>query len=795
MVNIEIDGKPLQVDDGKMLIEAADEAGIPIPRFCYHKKLSIAANCRMCLVEVEKTTKPLPACATPVTDGMRIFTRSAKALTAQKGVMEFLLINHPLDCPICDQGGECELQEVAMGYGRDVSRYQEKKRVVRDKNIGPLISTDMTRCIHCTRCVRFGQEIAGLMELGATGRGEHMEIGTYIEQSLVSEMSGNMIDLCPVGALTSKPFRYSARAWELSQRDSVAPHDSVGSNLHLHVRDDRVMRVVPRENEAVNEVWISDRDRYSYLGLNSAERLLAPRIKQNGSWQETDWQTALDFTVRNLRNAIASHGAQQIGALSAPHATLEEMYLLQKLLRGLGSQNLDHRLRQNDFSAETPQYPWLGQNLAQIEELDTVLLIGSNVRKEQPSAALRLRKAALRGAHVMLVNPVDYDFNFPIGEKIIAAPHAMVSALAGVAKALCELDLVKNKPHLDALAQISVSDVHKAMADRLKSAGNAGLLLGNSALAHPQLGALHALARLIARLSGAKLGYLPEAGNSVGAWLAGMLPDRDAQGKRVASGLGARAMLEQGLKSYVLLNMEPEFDCANPAAALRNLKAAEFVVTLTPYATPLMESYAHAMLPVAPFSETPGTFVNAEGRWQEFNAAVRPLGEARPAWKVLRVLGNLFNLAGFDYVTAQEINRELRALAPDLNAAGNGLDDETQAELNILAQLNIHARNEGLTRIGQVPMHSIDNIVRRAEALQQCADAERVCLRLNAAEAARHGLTDGARARVLQGQAEARLTVRVDARVPDGSVLIAAGVPGSETLGASFGTVNVECLT
>ncbi len=791
MVNIEINGKPIQARDGMMVIVAADEAGIPIPRFCYHKKLSIAANCRMCLVEVEKVAKPLPACATPVTDGMRIFTRSAKALTAQKGVMEFLLINHPLDCPICDQGGECELQEVAMGYGPSVSRYQEKKRVVQDKNIGPLIATDMTRCIHCTRCVRFGQEIAGLMELGATGRGEHMEIGTYIEQSLVSEMSGNMIDLCPVGALTSKPFRYTARSWELSQRDSVAPHDSIGSNLHLHVHvsDEKVMRVVPRENEAVNEMWISDRDRYSYLGLNSAERLQTPRIKQNGAWQETDWQTALDFTVQNLRKAIAGHGAQQIGALSAPHATLEEMYLLQKLLRGLGSQNIDHRLRQNDFSAETPPYPWLGQSLAQIEELDAVLLIGSNVRKEQPIAAHRLRKAALRGAQVMLINPVDYEFNFPTGEKIIAAPDAMVSALAGVAKALCELDQVKNKSHLDALARITASDIHKAMAAHLKRAGNASLLLGNSALAHPRLGALHALARLIAQLSGAKLGYLPEAGNSVGAWLAGMLPDRDAQGNRMAqTGNNARAMLEQGLKSYVLLNMEPEFDCMNPAAALRSLGAAEFVVLLTPYATPLMESYADAMLPVVPFSETPGTFVNAEGRWQEFNAAVRPLGEARPAWKVLRVLGNLFGLDGFDYVSAQEINRELRARAPDLNVVGNGTGDVS------LARINIPGQSGELTRIGQVPMHSIDNIVRRAGALQQCADAEQACIRLNAAEAARHGLTDGARAWVKQEQAEAQLTVRVDARVPDGAALIAAGVSGSETLGASFGTVNLERL-
>lgn len=792
MIDIEINGIPIKARDGAMVIEAADEAGIPIPRFCYHKKLSVAANCRMCLVEVEKAAKPLPACSTPATEGMRVYTQSPKAIMAQKGVMEFLLINHPLDCPICDQGGECELQDVAMGYGRDVSRYQEKKRVVKDKDLGPLISTDMTRCIHCTRCVRFGIEIAGVMELGATGRGEHMEIGTYIEKSMVSEMSGNVIDLCPVGALTSKPFRYTARPWEMVSREAIAPHDSIGSHLHLHVRDKRVMRVVPREMEEINEVWLSDRDRYSYEGLNSAERLQAPLIKQNGVWQEVDWKTALDFTVQGLNKIIGTQGAAQIGALVSPSATLEELYLLQKLLRGVGCANIDHRLRQSDFSAQDdmPLYPSLGLAIEDVEYLDAALLIGSHVRKEQPIVAHRLRKAAMRGAAVMFINAVDYDIHFKVQEKLIVHPADTVAALAGVVKALMQRPGAAVIPGLsDWLQAIQPDATQQAMAQHLARARRAAVLLGNTAVMHPQFAVLERLVDALAQLSGARLGYLPEAANSAGAWLAGALPQRGPAGASVDhAGLHARAMLETPLQGYVLMGVEPEFDAAYPASAMKALKAAQFVVSLSAFGSQTMQDYADVLLPVAAFAETSGTFVNLEGRWQSFAGAVPPPGEARPAWKVLRVLGNLFNVPGFDYISSDQVRDELRQAVDDVTAAATA---QTHAASIPAAPLPTPPR-QGLTRITDVPPYALDGLVRRAPALQQTPDAGRAVLYVNEALAARLGLSD--EAVVQQGNAQVILHVVVDAGIPDDCVRIPAGLSGTERLEPPFGPVEVRKL-
>ncbi|MDA1107007.1 MAG: NADH-quinone oxidoreductase subunit NuoG [Proteobacteria bacterium] len=786
MVTIEINGKPLQVRDGMMVIEAADEAGIPIPRFCYHKKLSITANCRMCLVDIDKAVKPLPACATPVTDGMKILTHSPKALMAQKGVMEFLLINHPLDCPICDQGGECELQELAMGYGRDVARYQEKKRVVQDKDIGPLISTDMTRCIHCTRCVRFGQEIAGLMELGATGRGEHMEIGTYIEKSLKSEMSGNIIDLCPVGALTAKPSRYVARAWEMAQRASIAPHDSIGSNLYVHVRGNQVIRVIPRENEEINETWISDRDRYSYQGLSSTDRLRVPMIKQNGAWHATDWSTALETVVQGLKQVVAAHGAAQLGALASPTATLEEMYLLQKLMRGLGCNNIDHRLRQTDFSgqADAPGFPALNHAIADLEQLDAALLIGSNVRKEQPIAAHRLRKAALNGAHLMLLNPLNYDMNFPVAEKIVASPAGMVHALAGVVKELLQGNAAPDPAIAALLADVHIDATHRAIAEHLKGADKGAVLLGNLAVTHPHFALLHILAQWAAQLSQTTLGVLPEAANSAGAWLAGMLPHRGAAGARVAqAGLDAQAMLDAKLKAYLLMGVEPEYDCANPARALSAVADADFVVTLTAFRSAAMEGYADVMLPVVPFTETAGTFVNAEGRWQSFEAAVNPLDEARPAWKVLRVLGNLFDAPGFDYVTSHEMRDELKRAVDNMSSK-----NERSAEV---PARRLPAADSTLMRIGEVPIYAVDALVRRASALQQTQEAQTAAAYVNRRVAAQLAIVAGQEVQAAQGEARARLTVVIDERVPDGCVMIPAGLAGSATLGAAFGAIEL----
>jgi len=789
-VNIEIDGKPLQARRGSMLIEIADANGIYIPRFCYHKKLTVAANCRMCLVEIAKAPKPLPACATPVTEGMKAYTRSKLALDSQKAVMEFLLINHPLDCPICDQGGECDLQDLAVGYGRVVSRYQEKKRVVKDKDIGPLVQTDMTRCIHCTRCVRFGEEIAGLRELGATGRSEHMEIGTYVEKSMVSELSGNVIDLCPVGALTSKPFRFSARAWEMVQRETIAPHDSIGSNLQVHIKEGQVKRVVPAENEAINEMWISDRDRFSYEGLYSAQRLTVPMIKHNGEWREVDWETALDFVKDGIQQIIDAEGVDELGALASPSSTLEELYLLQKLMRAIGCHNVDHRLRQYDVSdqEDAPLFPWLGQSIADLEQCDAALLIGSHARKEQPIANHRLRKAAMRGAAIMLVNPLDFDFNLPIREKVIAPPSELPVVLAGIAKALLDLNGSAYGPVdgrlRDLLAGVEVGAEARRIAEALKTCNQGTVLVGNLAAAHVEAASLRALASVVAELSGCAFGYLAEAANSTGAWLAGALPHRGPGGEAVTTpGLSAHAMLDQGRKGYVLVGIEPELDCWDGRASLKALDAAQFVVSLTAYQTPEMDRYASALLPIALFAETSGSYVNTEGTWQSFAGVVAPPGEARPAWKVLRVLGNVFELAGFEYHASLEIRDELKALVGEAPPSTHG-------RWRLPSRLRV--RVDGLERISEVPMNSLDPLVRRAPALQQTRDVADGALHMNGHAAHTLGLVEGEHVRVQAGDGNVTLPVGIDDRVPDGCVLVHAAQRASVELGPWYGPVTLK---
>ena len=779
MLKIEIDGKQLEVAPGSTIIEAADAAGISIPRFCYHKKLSVAANCRMCLVDVEKAPKPLPACATPVADGMKIATHSAKAIAAQKGVMEFLLINHPLDCPICDQGGECELQDLAVGYGGDVSRYQEMKRVVKDKDIGPLIATEMTRCIHCTRCVRFGEELAGVMELGATGRGEHMRIGTYVAQSVDSELSGNMIDLCPVGALTSKPFRYSARTWELNDVPGVSPHDCVGANLNVQVRRNKVMRVLPRENEYVNEIWLADRDRFSYEAVNSTERLLKPMVRANGTWRETDWSTALNVAVDGMQKVIAAHGPQSIGALASPTSTVEEFYLLQKLVRTLGSGNVDHRLRQRDFSddAEAPLFPYCGVPIRELETVDAALLIGSNIRKDQPLLGLRLRKAFLRGAMLFAVNPVDYDFSFDLKAKVIIDPAAMPAALARIAHVLAESTGASLPPEVTKLAGGKPGDAERAIAVGLKDANSPSILIGNYGMTHPQAALLRALADLIAELSGARLGILPEA-NGAGGWLAGCVPQRGANGAPAQpAGRNAADMFAQPLKGYFIFGAEPELDGADGKQAQAALKQAGCVVAFSAFKSSLADS-AHVLLPLAPFTETDGTFVNAEGRFQTFNAAVTPSGDARPGWKILRVLGNLFKLAGFDYTASTGVLAELQQnLAPS-------------ARLKARRFVTVPAV-KGLQRIAEVPMYSIDPLVRRAAALLTTRDNTGPVARMHPREAQKHDVGSSARLRVIAGGETVTLDFLVDRRIPEGCVLIPAGCPETLALGGQD-VVHVE---
>lgn len=777
---IEIDGKQIEVAPGSTIIEAADAAGIPIPRFCYHKKLSVAANCRMCLVDVEKAPKPLPACATPVAAGMKVATHSAKAIAAQKGVMEFLLINHPLDCPICDQGGECELQDLAVGYGGDVSRYQEMKRVVPDKNIGPLIATEMTRCIHCTRCVRFGQELAGMMELGATGRGENMRIGTYVAQSVDSELSGNMIDLCPVGALTSKPFRYTARPWELNDVPGVSPHDCVGTNLNVQVQRNRVMRVLPRENDEVNELWLADRDRFSYEALKSPERLLKPMVRDNGAWRETDWNTALNVAVDGMKKVIAAHGAQSIGALASPLSTLEEFYLLQKLLRALGSGNVDHRLRQRDFSDDDdmPLFPYLGLPIRELENVDAALLIGSNIRKDQPLLGLRLRKAFIHGAALFAVNPVDYDFTFGLKAKSIVDPAAMPVSLARIARLLAQTRGQSLAPEIGALATGEPSESEHAIATGLAEAKQGVILLGNFAHGHAQAATLRALADVLSELSGARLGFLAEA-NSAAGWIGGCLPRRSVNGNAASpTGRDAQDMLAQPLKGYFVFGTEPELDSRDGALARKALAQAACVVVFSAFKSPNFDS-AHVLLPLAPFTETDGTFVNAEGRFQSFRAAVTPAGEARPGWKILRVLGNLFGVSGFEYTTAQEVCTEIQTPA-----------ETVSARLKTRRVAGVSTK-KGVQRIAEVPIYKVDPIVRRAPALQKTRDNSGPVARMHPREAQKHGVGSSARLRVIAAGETVTLDFLLDRRIPENCVLIPAGYEETVALGGQD-LVHVE---
>jgi NADH-quinone oxidoreductase subunit G len=717
VVNIEVDGVALKAKKGAMIMQVTDPAGVYIPRFCYHEKLSVAANCRMCLVEVEKAPKPLPACATPVTEGMKVFTKSPRAIAAQKATMEFLLINHPLDCPICDQGGECELQDLAMGFGRDISRFNERKRVVKDKNIGPLVSTDMTRCIHCTRCVRFGQEIAGLQELGTTGRGEWMEIGTYIERSVDHELSGNIIDLCPVGALNNKPFRYHARAWEMTQHALVSPHDGVGSNLYGHSLRGRLMRIVPRHNEAINETWIADRDRFSYEGIYAEDRLQTPQIRRGDSWQSVDWESALEQASVALKDIAARHGAESIGALVSPSCTLEELYLLQRLMRGLGSSNIDHRLRQQDFrdQASDPVFPSLGMPIADVERLQSLLVIGSNLRREVPLLAHRVRKAAIKGgARVSFLNPRRYEYLFPVAAYAVADGPQLVDALAAIVSATARKAGKSVPASVQAIAgSAAVTDDHRAIAESFLTGERRAIWLGAMAMRHAAFADMRQLAAALVELSGATLGYLAEGANAAGAHLAGALPHRDAGGRAVSSpGLNAGQMLESPLKAYVMLGgLEVGQDFAVTGAA-ETLRSAECVIALTPYMSDAVGRNTTILLPIGTFAETSGTYVNLEGRWQSFAGAVKPVGDCRPGWKVLRVLGNLLNLAGFDYVTSEGVRDELK-----------GASGEPKPDNSYTARRSLNGSRPSGALI-DVPMYGIDAIVRRAPALQSTREAQ-----------------------------------------------------------------------
>jgi NADH-quinone oxidoreductase subunit G len=776
MVEIELDGKKVEVPPGSMVMDAANKLGTYIPHFCYHKKLSIAANCRMCLVEVEKAPKPMPACATPVSPGMIVRTHSDKAVQAQKSVMEFLLINHPLDCPICDQGGECQLQDLAVGYGKSNSRYEEEKRVVAPKEAGPLISMEeMSRCIQCTRCVRFGQEVAGVMEFGMVGRGEHSEITTFVGKTVDSEVSGNMIDLCPVGALTSKPFRYSARPWELQRRRSISPHDSLGTNLIVQVKGGKVMRVLPLENEHVNECWLSDKDRFAYEALDNADRLVNPMLKQDGKWIETDWQTALEYVAHGLRNIRHEHGADSIAAVATPHSTVEELHLLQKAMRGFGIENVDFRLRQSDFALDGAVTPWLGMPIAELSTLQRVLVVGSFLRKDHPLAATRLRAAVKSGAKLAIVHGSHDDNLIPTASRIVAAPSDWLAALSGIVVAVAAAKGIAAPAGFDG---IEASDEAKAIAAILAVDNAADLpgavLLGNAAAQHPQASKLHAAAQWIAEQTGAKFGYFVDAANTVGGYLV------NATSKNAAN------LFAQPKKAYVLLNAEPELDAANPQQAIKALQGAEMVVAMSAFKHGM--DYADVLLPISPFSETAGTFVNCEGRAQSFNGTVKPLGETRPAWKVLRVLGNLLGLSGFDYENSEAIRDE---------ALGKGNTD-LSAKLNNAAGLAPTAAKFAtgtelkLERLADVPIYFADAIARRSEPLLRTADAQAPLATVSAKLAEVLGVQAGDMVTVQQGEGSATLVAAIDARLPANVVRVAAAHQLTSSLGAMFGPISIE---
>ena len=782
-VTIEVDGRELSASKGAMIIEVTDQAGIEIPRFCYHRKLSIAANCRMCLVDVEKAPKPLPACATPVADGMKVFTRSRRAADAQRGVMEFLLINHPLDCPICDQGGECELQDLAMGYGRSVSRFTERKRVVKDKNLGPLVATDMTRCIHCTRCVRFLEEIAGTAELGGVGRGEKTEISTFIERNIDSELSGNIIDLCPVGALTNKPFRFSARAWEMSARPYIGTHDCVGSNLFYHVRGGTIMRTVPRDNEAINECWLPDRDRYSHFGLQSDDRVTEPMLKIKGQWQRVDWEQALDAARSAIGNLIDQHGADQLGVLTTPRATTEEHHLLKKLADQLGTPHTDHRLRILDDSDPQLGQAHLDQPTAALSEADAILMVGSNLRHDQPILNHRVRSAwRHKQARVMDLNPVAWDFPFDMTERMIVPPQHLPDSLARIAAAAYAL--VGQEPDDDALGHwIQAREPEPAaehIAKALKEADSSILLVGDQALQHPRAGLIRAIAERTAACLNLSLMILPGAANSQGACLASMRPG--------AQGLCATSMLNQGRKGFLVYDFEPARDTADPSAAMTTLRKAEQVIAISSFAGPDLMEVADIILPLAIMPETEGSYINADGHQQWLKAAGKPVGQSRSGWKILRMLGASLELDGFEFTHLSQVQAELDTL----EFSKRSVPDLSQSIQLEQQQQDQQGENRQIWRSGPVPMVHCDALVRRSESLQKTDHARLDHAVMHPSSAETLGFAAGSEIRLRQGDATLSVRLEIDPAVPPASIWLPAATELASSLGPAFGAIELE---
>ncbi len=779
-IKIEVDGQEIDAKAGSMLIEATDAAGIYVPRFCYHKSLSVAANCRMCLVEVERALKPMPACATPVSEGMKVFTRSEKATSAQHATMEFLLINHPLDCPVCDQGGECELQDLAMGYGSGVSQFTEGKRVIRDKDIGPLVQTEMTRCIHCTRCVRFGEEIAGLRELGATGRGENMEIGTYVEKAMRSELSGNVIDLCPVGALTNKPYRYSARAWELKQLAGIAPHDGLGSNVYFHIKGQRVKRIVPKENSNINETWLSDRDRYSYEGMNHKDRLENPRIKRNGVWVDCDWETAIGYVADSLQTVSVENPEELVG-LASPSSTTEELYLFQKLLRNLGSNNIDHRLRQVDCRNQVtePLFPGAEDTLKTIEDADTILIIGSYPRHEAPLLNLRVRKAALKGANVVHVDTHRRPFNYSLSSQVIMKPSKLVKFLEGL---LENIQASENYSESDGQSEIPV--ISQLLAD----AKSPLVIIGSTIHCHRERSILiRHMDSIVSKLSARKV-VIESGANAAGAWLAGAVPHRGSGGELLeAQGLSAHEALSSGRRGYLLMGIDPLMDTAVPAETRKSLDEAQFVISMSAFATEGLAELSDVMLPIALYAENEGCFVTSFGELQRFQAAVKPLGQSRPAWKILRVLGDKLGLSGFDAIEVSDI-------------LGDSVDEWLQKKFvppdsqGKVPAPRAAVDGSELELIVEIPMYRSDCLVRHANSLQETLEMERV-VRLSSKTALSMDLQERQKVKITRSGSAALAEVVIDDSIAVGAAHVLGACSELSDILDNCGLVSLEKTT
>lgn len=775
MIEFELDGKTVKGEPGSTVLEVALEEGKYIPHFCYHKKLSIAANCRMCLVEVEKARGPVPACATPITEGMKVHTCSKLAVEAQQGVMEFLLINHPLDCPICDQGGECQLQDLAVGYGRGQSRFEEEKRAVVDKDLGPLVKTTMTRCIHCSRCVRFTDEIAGFQELGMSYRNNHVEVMPFIGQTVDSEISGNIIDICPVGALTSKPFRDSARSWELSRRKSVSPHDSLGSNIQVHIdKYHRVVRVLPLDNENINECWISDRDRFSYEGLYHQDRITDPMIKQDGKWIKVDWETAVDYAAKSINGVKMDHGNDAIGVMASAVSTTEELYLLQKAMRAIGVGNIDYRLEQQDFSNDNKQIgtSYLGSSINEFVNNKSILVVGSTLREEQPILATRLRQAVKQNdLQLHVINVLKEKLQTKVATQLVVDPREFEYVLSQILKAACSLTGKSSKVDVSAVvADESTTNIAKSLVEN-----NGHVVLGRVAKGLANFNTLRIITNEIALITGGKSGVLHALANEVGAGIVGFTPYRKAFDSNNVNGMNVEQMLDNPLKCYVLLNTELECDAYSSQKAIKALMNAATVVVMSAYVNEDMLEYSDVILPITPFTETAGSYVNLEGTWQKFNGVTKPLGDSKPAWKIIRVIANRLGLDGFEQNNIDDVRNEINALTDSSKFLNNEISFD---DLNI-----IKPNLDGTVRFGIYPIYQGDSIVRRATSLQNTKLAKLPVLTVNSKLANISGINCGDNVLVKQSHAQKKLAINICDAVADNVVLLARNASTTEFAG------------